>query len=72
MSTNKHTGRSLNAINKALELGEPIAEFLIYENDHDLISEKIKKHRPKTIIIFGGPNYPLEESKQKKSNSHAL
>jgi len=28
--------------------------------------KRIKKHSPETIIIFGGPNYPLEQSKQKE------
>ncbi len=27
--------------------------------------KKIKKYSPETIIIFGGPNYPIEYSKQK-------
>lgn len=28
--------------------------------------KKIKKHSPETIIIFGGPNYPVESLKQEK------
>ncbi len=29
-------------------------------------AERIKQHSPKTIIIFGGPNYPIEVDEQKR------
>ncbi|MEM9213244.1 MAG: hypothetical protein AAGD25_02760 [Cyanobacteria bacterium P01_F01_bin.150] len=39
----KYTEKSLSDIRKALASDAPIAEFIIYENDHDLIAGKIKK-----------------------------
>lgn len=29
-------------------------------------AERIKRHYPETITVFGGPNYPLEKKKQKE------
>ncbi len=46
-----------------------IACFSNYCWNFDLgyqFAERIKKKRPETIIIFGGPNYPTDQSEQQK------
>lgn len=56
-------------ISAALERAPDVACFSNYAWNFDLsyrIAERIKQKNPKAIIIFGGPNYPVEESEQQR------
>lgn len=46
-----------------------IACFSSYSWNNNLsyeFAEKIKKRNPRTVIVFGGPNYPLQKEEQKE------